>query len=89
MSVTRAEESAYANRHHQTPLGHPCPAAAGAGGGMEFDSLEITGACKKRQEEVGLGQRRRLCPQASPSAGVLSRATPLRPGPLRGRLTLS
>jgi hypothetical protein len=89
MPVTRAEESAYANRHHQTPLEHPCPAVAGGGGGVECDSLEITGACKKRQEEVGLGQRRRLCPHASPSAEVPSRATPLRPGPTRGRLTLS
>ena len=63
MSVTRAEESAYANRHHQTPLGHPCPATAGGGGGMEFDSLEITGARKKRQEEVGLGQTRHSFPR--------------------------
>ena len=66
MSVTREEESAYANRHHQTPLRHPCPAAAGGGGGMEFNSLEITGAREKRQEEVGLGQTRRSCPSRIP-----------------------
>ena len=89
MSVKREEESAYANRHHQTPLRHPCPAPAGGGGGLEFDSLEITGAREKRQEEVGHGQTRRLCRQASPSAGVLSRATPLRPDPLRGRMIQS
>jgi hypothetical protein len=66
MSVTRAEERAYANRHHQTPLRPPYPATAGGGGGLEFDSLEITGARAKRQEEVGPGQTRRLCPPGFP-----------------------
>jgi hypothetical protein len=66
MSVTHEEESTYANRHHQIPLRHPCPVPTGGGGGLEFDSLAITGACKKRQEEVGLGQRRRLCPPYFP-----------------------
>ena len=83
MSVTRAEESAYANRHHQTPLGHPCPAAAGGGSGLECDSLEITEACKKRQEEVGLGQRRRLCPPCFPvgCGAVAGHAAPAWPHP--------
>jgi hypothetical protein len=83
MSVTRAEESAYANRHHQTPLGHPCPATAGGGGGLEFDSLEITGARKKRQEEVGLGQTRRLCPPSFPVGwgAVAGHAAPAWPPP--------
>jgi hypothetical protein len=66
MSVTREEESAYANRHHQTPLRHACPAAAGGGGGMEFNSLEITGAREGRQEEVRLGQTRRSCSPGLP-----------------------
>jgi hypothetical protein len=48
MAVTRAEERASAHRHHQTPLGHPCPAAAGGGGGLECNALAIPGACKKR-----------------------------------------
>ena len=63
MAVTRAEERASAHRHHQTPLGHPCPAAAGGGGGLECDALAIPGACKKRREEVGLGQTRRSFPR--------------------------
>jgi hypothetical protein len=66
MSVTRDEESAYANRHHQTLLRHPCPAAAGGSGGLEFNSLEITGARETRQAEVGLGQTRRACPPGFP-----------------------
>ena len=83
MSVTRGEERAYAHRHHQTPLGHPCPAAAGGGGGLEFDSLERTGACETRQEEVGLGQRRRLCPPCFPVGwgAVAGHAAPAWPHP--------
>ena len=41
------------------------------------DSLAIPGARETRQEEVDRGQTRRWCPRDSPSAGVLSRATPL------------
>jgi hypothetical protein len=71
MSVMRDEESAYANRHHQTLLRHPCPAAAGGSGGLEFNSLEITGARETRQAEVGLGQTKRLPPRIPRRLGPL------------------
>jgi len=64
--MTREREEGYANRDHQTPLRHSCPAPAGGGGGLEFDSLEITGARETRQAKVGRGQTRRLCPPSFP-----------------------